>query len=140
VPKWHTPATRKFDTTRIIGRCGFHGGILQKHRKVGVVMTITKAEVLANATPCGLGTVTSGDEGAWQDGYNCGKLAEEINIAINNVWSACMKNGGTMQSYERIGYHAKSGDRLNGMIASGATIKVHRVGDDNKLACFELKG
>lgn len=60
------------------------------------------------------------------EGIRIGSAAIQITIGINDVWSAKMKDGGSLQSYEKIGYHARTRELLQGFIASGCPIFVVR--------------
>ena len=56
------------------------------------------------------------------------KLAAEISelhIAINGVWSARLKEGGIIHSYETIGYHKGSVEFLKGVRDAGVRIVNH---------------
>lgn len=64
------------------------------------------------------------------DGLKTGQDSIEIHIAINSVWSARLKNGGHLSSYEGIGYHACTADLLRGFLDSGCKIVVHRDNHD----------
>lgn len=68
----------------------------------------------------------------YQHGMDVGKRANRVHIAVNSVWSASMKDGGSLQSYEGIGYHACTADLLRGFLDSGVTIVVHRYADDGR--------
>lgn len=59
-------------------------------------------------------------------GLKTGREAREIHLSIKGVWSARMKNGSSIQSYEGIGYHASTASLLRGFLDSGAPIIVHR--------------
>lgn len=73
-------------------------------------------------------------------GMEIGKQAYEINIAINDTWSARIKRvkrlspsndeveyeESTLSSYEKLGYHANTCDLLKGFISSGCKLIVHR--------------
>lgn len=76
-------------------------------------------------------TVARGAE-QFNRGLEIGKQAYEIHIGINDVWSARVKNPfgdipSTVQSYEKIGYHANTADLLRGFICSKCKLIVHRV-------------
>lgn len=56
-----------------------------------------------------------------------GRRANHVSIAHNGVWSAVMQDTSTVQSYEKIGYHALSSYTLKGFLDSGCVIYVYRV-------------
>jgi hypothetical protein len=62
----------------------------------------------------------------YNKGLEIGHSATEVHISIRNVWSARMKNGGIMQSYETLGYHSGTAALMRGFIDSGVTIVVWR--------------
>ena len=62
----------------------------------------------------------------YAEGLKVGKEAQSIHIAINDVWNARMKNDSSLQSYEKLGYHANTSDLLRGFIDSKCEIIVHR--------------
>lgn len=59
-------------------------------------------------------------------GLAIGNDAKEVHISIRNVWSATTKTGGSIQSYETLGYHSETAELLRGFIDSGVTIVVWR--------------
>lgn len=61
-------------------------------------------------------------------GLDLGTRATVVNIACNNVWSADMKDGSNLFSYEKIGYHGCTRHLLQGFLDSGVRIVVHRFG------------
>lgn len=61
-------------------------------------------------------------------GLQTGLDAKTIHIAINNVWSADMKTGGHLSSYEKLGYHGCTRHLMQGFLDSGCRIVVHRAG------------
>lgn len=61
-------------------------------------------------------------------GLDLGTRAKTVHIAVNNVWSADMKDGSNMFSYEKIGYHGCTRHLLHGFLDSGVRIVVHRNG------------
>ena len=64
---------------------------------------------------------------------------ESMSIAVNNVWGGRLKNGGSSQSYERIGYHAGSTDFIRGVLSAGCPVSVFRCGGDG-ITVYELEG
>ena len=64
---------------------------------------------------------------------------ESVTIAVNNVWGGTSKNGGSVTSYEKIGYHAGSIDFIKGVLSTGCPVKVFRCGGDG-ISTFELEG
>ena len=63
---------------------------------------------------------------------------EEIYISINNTVSARLKNGGTMNGYERIGYHAYTDEYLRAILDSGCPVFVYRVASDGSIQKYDL--
>jgi hypothetical protein len=47
---------------------------------------------------------------------------EYITITGNNVWGGWSKSGGSVQSYEKIGYHTGSGTWLGGAVSAGCPV------------------
>jgi hypothetical protein len=67
-------------------------------------------------------------EEIYRKGLKIGAEARYVFISANDTWGAAMLDGGTITSYEGIGYHAYSSDLLHGFIDSGAAIVVYRYG------------
>lgn len=61
-------------------------------------------------------------------GLETGKQAKHVFVATNNVWSASMKDGGHLSSYEKLGYHAGTAYFFFGLLKSGCPITVYRKG------------
>ena len=78
-------------------------------------------------------------EEQYQKGLDVGRRAKAVHISVNSVWSAQMPEGGSMQSYEGIGYHSCTSQLLRGFLASGCAIVVHRWSDTG-VASTEIKG
>lgn len=55
------------------------------------------------------------------------RKAEYITIGITDTWGAKMMDGGTMASYEKIGYHRNTYALLKGFLDSGKLIKLFRL-------------
>lgn len=53
-----------------------------------------------------------------------------FHIGANGTWSATTKDGGSVSSYEGIGYHAYTADLLRAVLDSDCPFIVHR--DDGK--------
>lgn len=62
----------------------------------------------------------------YNKGLEIGSKATEVHISVRNVWSAKLKTGGHMQSYETIGYHSGTAALMRGFIDSGVKIVVWR--------------
>ena len=62
----------------------------------------------------------------YEEGLRIGREANTIVIATNSVWSASLKNGAALTSYEGIGYHAHTASLLKGFLDSGAKVVVYR--------------
>jgi len=65
-------------------------------------------------------------EKQYQKGLDIGRKANLVSISIYGSWTAQMKDGGSMTSYEKIGYHANTAGLLQGFLESGVVIKVYR--------------
>lgn len=87
---------------------------------------MTIAELIADYD----GWPTSPDQAndAYSRGRADGPTFLEVTIAVNNVWGADCRDGGTLSSYERIGYHAGSVDFIRGVLDSGCPVRVYRNG------------
>jgi hypothetical protein len=72
-------------------------------------------------------------------GMFAGDEMESVTIAVNNVWGGRGKDGASVQSYEKIGYHAGSTDFIRGVLAAGCPVRVFRAGGDG-ISIFELEG
>jgi hypothetical protein len=67
------------------------------------------------------------DAEQYAKGLEIGKNAKTIYISCGSVWSAELKSGSSLLSYEGIGYHACTADLLRGFLDSGCAIIVHRL-------------
>lgn len=76
-------------------------------------------------------------EKRYQDGLKVGKDAKAVVVGPTDVWSAQMKDGASLQSYERIGYHANTKAFWQGVLDSGVKVIVYRV-VEGKLTPREL--
>jgi len=96
--------------------------------------TITLNEVLSAARHCLTGAIMVPGRGEhYERGFQQGVEAERVSIAVNNVWSASIAArpgcSTSVQSYERIGYHAGSASFLAGVLNSGCPVTVYRSED-----------
>jgi hypothetical protein len=64
---------------------------------------------------------------------------EEIYISVNNTVSAKLKGGGRMNGYEKIGYHAYSGEYLRAILDSDCAVYVYRVNDAGRIVKHDLR-
>jgi hypothetical protein len=62
----------------------------------------------------------------YERGLPIGRTSVHVWIGFNGVWSAKPNSGGSLVSYERIGYHSCTADLLRGFIDSGCTLGVTR--------------
>ena len=63
----------------------------------------------------------------YQQGIDLVKDFTEINISVNDTWSASNpEKRSSLNAYEKIGYHAGTASLLTGMLDSGLPIFVHR--------------
>jgi hypothetical protein len=64
----------------------------------------------------------------------------EIFICLNDTVCATLKVGnGQMNGYEKLGYHAYSGDYLRAILDSGCPVWVSRINDDGKITKTQIK-
>lgn len=62
----------------------------------------------------------------YEKGMRIGQEASTVYIAINGTWSARMKDGSHISSYEGIGYHSGTSALLKGFLDSGCRVSVYR--------------
>lgn len=74
------------------------------------------------------GFITEYDRKQYEKGMKYGLESNYITISVSNVWECSLKNGGSVSSYETIGYHSGTHALLRGFIDSGCSIKVYRYG------------
>jgi hypothetical protein len=74
------------------------------------------------------------------DGLDYAEEMESVTIATNNVWGGRAKNGASVSSYEKIGYHAGSEAFLRGLVFAGCPVCVYRDSDDGQVEKFRLEG
>ena len=67
-------------------------------------------------------------ENSYHKGLVEGPTFQAVTIATNNVWGADCKNGSSLSSYEKIGYHAGSVSYIKGILDSGCPVRVYRDG------------
>lgn len=65
-------------------------------------------------------------EEKYREGLAWSAKAVRITIGINSVWGATLKDGGTLTSYEGIGYHSGTADLLRGFLDGPAEVVVYR--------------
>jgi len=65
---------------------------------------------------------------AYKEGLKYSEQADAIFIGENGVWSADLKGGSYVSSYEVIGYHACSAWKLKGFLDGPASLIVYRKG------------
>jgi hypothetical protein len=66
-------------------------------------------------------------EEQYRKGLKLGAEATIVHVAVNDTWSAWMKDGAGLSSYEKLGYHAHTQALWRGVLDSGVAIKVHRL-------------
>ncbi len=71
-------------------------------------------------------------EKAYAKAYDMLKDAKAFYIGETSVWSADLKSGGFLSSYEGIGYHALSCYVLKAALDLNLTIQVHRLNKPRK--------
>jgi len=76
-------------------------------------------------------------------GLKVGSEADVVFIGYSSIWSAKLKSGVHLQSFEGIGYHAFTADLLRGFLDSGVKIVIHRLisspDGSNRMESFELR-
>ena len=75
----------------------------------------------------------------YEAGLKAGKECLKIIISVRGVWGGILKNGGTLSSYEGIGYHSCTSALLMGFLDSGVEIEVYRRSEDGKITCTRIK-
>ena len=81
--------------------------------------------------PARFGTVNDTSEGAarqYAEGLKIGATAEYVCVGAFGTWSAKLKCGASLTSYEGIGYHANTAALWKGFLDSGTKVVVHRIG------------
>lgn len=66
------------------------------------------------------------DQEQYAEGLRLGAEMEYISISINGVWGGRTKDGASIQSYEKIGYHRSTGALMRGFLDSGVAVFVYR--------------
>lgn len=66
------------------------------------------------------------DKEQYEKGKRIGEEAQFVCISRHGVWSAKMKDGGYLQSFERIGYHKCTESLYQGFIDSRCEMKIHK--------------
>jgi hypothetical protein len=64
-------------------------------------------------------------EEQFREGKATADAWEVVSIGISGVWGAS-REGSSLTSYERIGYHANTADLLRGFLAGSARVVVYR--------------
>lgn len=65
-------------------------------------------------------------EQQYREGLAQSERCTRIIIGSNSVWGGTTKDGGSLTSYEGIGYHSCTADLLRGFLDGPAEIVVHR--------------
>ncbi|MGE3483452.1 MAG: hypothetical protein AB7L09_01845 [Nitrospira sp.] len=65
-------------------------------------------------------------ESRYRDGIRVSREAEYVSISARGTWSARCLDGGSLQSYEGIGYHANTAAFLRGLLDGPAPLRVYR--------------
>lgn len=65
-------------------------------------------------------------EERYRDGLKVSRDSERVVISARGTWSAALKNGGSLLSYEGIGYHANTEAFLRGLLDGPAPLFVVR--------------
>ena len=61
-----------------------------------------------------------------------------FHIGVNGTWSATTHCGGSVSSYEGIGYHAYTADLLRAVLDSDCAFIVHRI-EDGKIVDYDVR-
>ena len=83
-------------------------------------------------------TVADKRESRYCDELKRCKDYAEFHIAINGTWSATTHDGGSVTSYERIGYHSYTADLLRAVLDSDCAFIVHRW-EGNKVVDYDVR-
>ena len=87
-----------------------------------VLPTITIEELVGNTN----GFADSSRPADFERGVETAGKMECITIAVNNVWGGRSKDGASVSSYEKIGYHAGSIDFIKGALSVGCPVRAYR--------------
>ena len=98
---------------------------------------MTVAELIAGCVGFDLYGCPNGNE-HFDRGVKAAGEMESVSIAVNNVWGGRAKNGGSVQSYEKIGYHAGSTDFIRGVLSTSCPVRVFRA-TGGGISVFELE-
>jgi len=100
---------------------------------------VTIEQVVARERFCLTGAVmpVGRDSAHYEEGRNYAGFMEYVTISVNNVWGGYTKDGGSLQSYEKIGYHRGSADFLAGMVDAGCPVYVAWI-DDNDCIVWKV--
>lgn len=63
----------------------------------------------------------------YEEGLQTAEEYEYVTIAINGVWGGRKKDGASVGSYEKLGFHACTADFLQGILESGVQVIDYRV-------------
>ena len=80
------------------------------------------------------------DSEAFAKGVGYADEMEYVSIPVNNVWGGRAKDGGSVSSYEKVGYHAGSVDFIVGVLCGGCPVYVYRADDDSRIIQYQLEG
>ncbi len=61
-----------------------------------------------------------------------------FHIGINGTWSATTREGGSVTSYEGIGYHAYTAELLQAVLDSDCAFVIHRL-EDGKIVDYDMR-
>lgn len=75
----------------------------------------------------------------YETGLRWSNSAEEIHLNFQGIWSAKMKDGSFITSYEGIGYHGNTAELLKGFLEGIAPLIVHRQTENGTIEAIKIK-
>ena len=58
----------------------------------------------------------------FERGEKTGRDMVQVSIAVNNVWGGRSRSGGSVSSYEKLGYHTGSLEFIRGVFSVGCRV------------------
>lgn len=75
----------------------------------------------------------------YEEGLKQGRESVCVYIATNGTWGAATKTGGSVTSYEGIGYHRMTQAFWKGVLDSRVQIIIYRYGSDDQVHGYEIQ-
>ncbi len=97
--------------------------------------TITLADLVER---CRASFDSRDDLSAFDRGVDTGNDLEYMTIAENNVWGGRTKSGGSVTSYEKIGYHTATSGFMLGVLSTGCEVRVATADSNGHLVWRDL--